>query len=117
MISLIHSIAGFFKNPSLRSLTISAFFILLTGTFVYHFIEGWRVLDSFYFSVITLTTVGYGDLTPQTDFGKVFTALYVLTGIGIIFGYINTLYLHRVNSAKQVRKKFKERKSSNKDQS
>ena len=43
--------------------------------------EDLRLLDSFYFSVVTLATVGYGDFTPQTDAGKLFTAVYVLVGI------------------------------------
>ena len=43
---------------------------ILTGTLFYHAVEGWRFLDALYFSVATLTTVGYGDFTPQTDAGK-----------------------------------------------
>jgi voltage-gated potassium channel len=96
------SFTQFFKNKPYRNLSISTVIILLGGSISYHFIEGWRWLDSIYFSVITLTTVGFGDLSPATDFGKVFTIFYVLTGIGIIFGFINTFYQHRVI-------KFKER--------
>lgn len=70
--------------------------------FVFHFVEGWRWIDSLYFSVITLSTVGYGDLTPQTDPGKVFTMLYIFSGIGIIFGFINAIYQHRVSSREKV---------------
>lgn len=50
--------------------------------------EGWNLLDAFYFSSITLTTVGYGDLTPQTDAGKLFTVFYIFTGIGIIAVFV-----------------------------
>jgi hypothetical protein len=41
-------------------------------------------VDALYFSVVTLTTVGYGDFAPQTDLGKLFTAVYVRLGIGIL---------------------------------
>ena len=70
---------------------------LLIGTLFYNFVEGWNVLDSMYFSVITLTTVGYGDLAPITDAGKIFTSFYVLIGIGIIFAFIRASTMRRIN--------------------
>lgn len=46
----------------------------------------WDILDCIYFSVLTLTTIGYGDLTPETDGQKVFTIFYVIIGFCIL-GY------------------------------
>ena len=60
----------------------------MSGTLFYWRVEGWSVLDSIYFSVITLTTVGYGDLAPTTAAGKVFTILYGFAGIGIILSFV-----------------------------
>jgi voltage-gated potassium channel len=65
--------------------------ILLIGTIFYSQFEHWRMLDSLYFSVITLTTVGYGDLTPQTDAGKIFTIVYIFFGIGIILAFVSVI--------------------------
>jgi len=48
--------------------------------------RGWQFTDCVYFSVLTLTTIGYGDLTPKTDGQKVFTIFYVLVGFCIL-GY------------------------------
>jgi len=99
---------SFLKERHYRALLATAAMSIGSGAVVYHYLEGWSWIDSFYFSVITLTTVGYGDFSPQTDMGKLFTIFYVLTGIGIIFGFINAAYQHKVN----VRKKyFEERRA------
>ncbi len=68
------------------------------GTVVYHILEKWSWLVSFYFSVCTLTTVGYGDYYPTTDISRLFTAVYVLAGVIIAFGafgMIGATYLRR----------------------
>jgi len=54
-------------------------------------VEGWSLLDAFYFSVMTLTTVGYGDFSPSTTAGKLFTIVYIFVGIGIILGFLNLI--------------------------
>ena len=72
-------------------LIISSIAILLTGTIFYHLTENWNFIDSFYFSVMALTTVGFGDLVPSTPITKIFTSIYVIVGIGIIFNFINKL--------------------------
>lgn len=61
-----------------------ALLLLLSGAHIYHRVEGWNYLDAFYFTVITLTTVGYGDFSPQTTLGKIFSMLYILLGLGIL---------------------------------
>jgi len=54
-----------------------------------------------YISGVTLTTVGYGDLTPTTAAGKVFTILYMLVGIGIILGFVNAVAEHSIERRKE----------------
>lgn len=62
--------------------------MLLLGTVFYHHQEHFTWVDAYYFSVVTLATVGYGDLTPHTDVGKIFTTFYILGGVGIITTFI-----------------------------
>ncbi len=69
--------------------------VIATGSTFYHLVEGWRWLDAIYFSVISLATVGYGDFTPQTDAGKIFTMFYLVIGIGIFAALLNTLLKSR----------------------
>ena len=72
--------------------------LVAVGTVVYHALEHWSWTVSFYFSVCTLTTVGYGDYFPTTDASRLFTAIYVLVGVSILFGAIELIgasYLRR----------------------
>jgi len=65
--------------------------VLTGGAIFYHIVEKLSWLDSVYFCVITLATVGYGDITPHTSLGKAFTIFYVLVGVGIIATFANLL--------------------------
>ena len=82
------------KDPEFKALFFLTAFILIGGMFFYHGAEHWSLLDSLYFSVTTLTTVGLGDLTPHTAIGKIFTIVYIFIGIGVIFGFINAVAHH-----------------------
>src|SRR3989338_6269791 len=75
---------------------------LLGGMVTYHYIEGWRYIDSLYFSAATMTTVGYGDITPQTDVGKLLTVVYVFTGVGMALYGLSLITSHLV----EVREEF-----------
>jgi len=63
--------------------------------------EAWTAIDCVYFAVCTLTTVGYGDLYPQTRQGKIFTCFYVYIGIGVVSacaGYLISVMLESKTS-------------------
>lgn len=90
----IRTIISFLSDPEYRELLFTTWIVLAAGSIGYHYIEGWGWLDSLYFSVITLTTIGYGDLAPKTDAGKLFTIVYIVIGLGIILSFINTVYSH-----------------------
>jgi hypothetical protein len=68
--------------------------LLVSGTTFFTLVEGWSVLDAFYFSVTPLTTVGFGDPAPATALGKIFTILYIFVGLGVIGGFLNVLAKH-----------------------
>lgn len=58
---------------------------LLIGTFGFHIIENWSLFDSFYMSLITLTTVGYGEVHPLSTLGRVFASFLMLIGVTTVF--------------------------------
>jgi hypothetical protein len=75
---------------------------LLIGTLAYHWLEGWSYLDSLYFCVISLATVGYGDLTPTTPVAKVFTMVYVINGIVILLALFDRMRVVRTQRMERV---------------
>lgn len=96
---VFRTLVSFFKDKNYRDLLITTNLIIAFGSIVYHYLEGWSWIDSIYFSIITLTTIGYGDFSPQTDEGKLFTIFYIIIGVGIILSFVNTVYTH-YNSVK-----------------
>jgi len=71
--------------------------LLSIGTFYYHNQESWTYVDSLYFSSITLTTIGYGDLHPTTDASKVFTVVYAVLGVGFMLYFFSTIIGSYIN--------------------
>ena len=98
------AILSFLRDQQYRDLLITSLVILFMGTIAYHHLEGWDYVDSLYFSVITLTTVGYGDFSPQTMGGKLFTIFYIFIGLGMILSFLHTVFDHFNYERKQSRK-------------
>ncbi|MBE9006405.1 ion transporter [Fortiea sp. LEGE XX443] len=59
-------------------------------------------LDAFYFSVVTMTTVGFGDVTPISELGRLLTVLMILTGVTLIPWQVGDLIKRLVKNANQV---------------
>ena len=79
------------RDPQFRYLTFLVVITLLGGTIFYSLVEGWSVVDAFYFSATTLTTVGLGDLAPKSTVGKLFTVVYIFAGLSLVLGFIETV--------------------------
>jgi len=105
MADLIRGIRSFVSDPGGQSLLAVASVVLGVGTVFYRLVEDLTWLDSVYFSVITLTTVGYGDFSPNTNAGKVFTMGYVLVGIGIFVAVVTEIGAHLVDARKEIANK------------
>ena len=62
--------------------------IMITGTLGFMFTENLTLMDAFYFSIVTIATVGYGDIHPVTDSGKLLALFLILCGVGTFLGVV-----------------------------
>ncbi len=89
------------RDPEFRVLFISLVGLLLSGTIFYSSVEGWGLIDSLYFCVMTLSTIGYGDLHPTMPLSKIFTIVYVIVGVGLFVAFITKLAAQRRSPGKK----------------
>ncbi|MBO9410947.1 two pore domain potassium channel family protein [Ruegeria sp. R8_2] len=71
------------KDGRVKGLLAFTAGMILWASVFYRYVESWSWLDSIYFSVVTISTVGYGDFSPETAAGKIFTMFYIIVGLGI----------------------------------
>ncbi len=93
-LSLVSIVTRFYKvmkhgwdDAEFRGLAIVLGAWIALGTLVYSFREGWNIVDSLYFSVMTLTTIGYGDFAPTTPGMRLYTVIYAVMGIGLFVAF------------------------------
>ncbi len=86
----------------------AAFVTVLIGSEIFMHLEHVAFIDALYFSVVSLLTVGYGDVTPHTTEGKIFVMAYLLVGISIMAVFVETLLRHAV-ATRVIRKHGKKK--------
>jgi voltage-gated potassium channel len=70
----------------LRRSALAIGFLLVSGTGWYHLVEGWTWLDAAYMTMVTLSTVGFGETNPLGDRGRIFTMTLIVLGV-VTIGY------------------------------
>jgi hypothetical protein len=99
---------GLRQDSDFRGLLFLLVTLLAGSTIFYWRYEGWSIIDSLYFSVMTMSTIGYGDLAPSHDLSKLFTIAFSILSIGMFAAVtskiVATIIKHR-HDKKTSRKK------------
>ncbi len=101
---IIRGMRSFLSDPTGREILAVAGVVVGIGTVFYRFVEDLTWIDSLYFSVITLTTVGYGDITLSTTAGKLFTIAFVIVGVGVFVALVTEVAQHLIAARKGSRR-------------
>ena len=112
---LARAVAGVWRDPETKALPFVAAALVLTGTIFYWRFEDWTVVEALYFSTVTLTTVGYGDLAPTTAGTQIFTIFYILTGIGVFVALLASVaqqYIAQKGERSSVRERLDSRREA-----
>lgn len=110
---LARAVAGVWRDPETKALPFVAGALVLTGTIFYWRFEDWTIVQALYFSVVTLTTVGYGDLHPTSAGTEIFTVFYILTGIGVFVALLASIaqqYIAQKAESSSARERLRARR-------
>ncbi len=103
-------IKGLKTDEEFRFLFIFIIILLIGATAFYTQTEHWSIIDALYFSVMTMSTVGYGDFTPTTDVSKLFTIIYACLSIGTFVAFTAKTVQIIMNNHKEKKERRRKRK-------
>ena len=90
------TVHGIYRDPEFRAITVLMFLLHSGGTLFYCQVEHWSIVDALYFCVMTISTVGYGDLIPHGGLSKMFTIGFTIFGIGLFASFVGKLVVLRI---------------------
>ena len=111
---LARAVTAVWRDPETKALPVVAGALVLTGTIFYWRFEDWTIIEALYFSVVTLTTVGYGDLHATSPETQIFTIFYILTGLGVFVALLASVaekYIAQKAEAPSARERLSARRS------
>lgn len=78
-------------DPRARPVLVYAGLSITLSAALYRWLEGWSWVDSFYFVIVTFTTIGYGDLVPTTTLSKFLTMFLSVNGVIVLLMVFDTV--------------------------
>ena len=75
-----------FNSRRLRTILIGLIFVVIVFGYIFYITEPTvkSIGEGFYWALVTVTTVGYGDIVPTTPLGKLIASILILLGLGLI---------------------------------
>ncbi len=84
------------QPPAPYWLVFGALVTLITiSTIFFHHVEGWSYFESYYYTIVTIATVGYGDFVPTTTLGRFAATILILLGIGLFSAFVSLMLKRR----------------------
>ena len=99
------ALADVFSDIRVRSLLFFTFSLIAIATGVFRWIEGWPWIDAAFFAITTISTVGYGDITPVTTAGKIVTMVYIMLGLGVFVAATSAVAEALLRRGEQARRR------------
>lgn len=107
------------KDKAARPIVMYAGSVMVLCSLLYHWLEGWSLLDAVYFVVVSFTTIGYGDLSPTQPITKVITIFLAFNGVAVLlmlFNEIQRIRLEQIeDDARHRREMLEERQRRKQD--
>jgi hypothetical protein len=77
------ALVDIFSDVKVRGLLLFTMSLIALATILFWWIEGWPWIDAAFFAITTISTIGYGNITPVTTAGKLVTMGYIMLGLGV----------------------------------
>jgi hypothetical protein len=91
LVEVIRAVWALRHDRGFVSLSVLLLLAVIAGSVFYALVEHLSPLDAAYFSVTSVTTVGYGDVSPETAAGKIFTSVFIVLGMGILVAVLSLI--------------------------
>lgn len=90
----------FFNTNGFKYMLIFSSALILVGGVLISFFEDMTLMDGIWWAFVTATTVGYGDISPSTSYGRIVACALMICGIGLIGSLTSTITSFFINSGK-----------------
>lgn len=81
----------FFNTNGFKYVAFASLLLLIIGAIIIHHVEGLSYENAFWWAFVTVTTVGYGDISPSTGIGRITASILMLVGIGLLGSFTSTI--------------------------